>query len=367
MLTGPTLFAPAGVSVPEGGIFGFEPGGESVGVSDTSGATEEFSVVAQHGTFTFRSTTGVTVYGNGKGTVIAIGPLTALNQALGTLSYTPNPNFTGQDPVVMAVQNAGNNLATAATFNITVTGNTAPPSIAAPSAISVAQGGGFAFLTGNTISVTDVLGATEEYSIVAQHGTLNFGSTTGLVVDGNGQGTVVMTGTVLALNAALAALVYTPNSGFAGTDTLGMDVVNEGNNLSKYAAITVTTTTSNVPPTLTVPTSQGGFTGVPLQLSGQATIIATDNTQAIEYFSIVAQDGTLTFGSTTGLTVFGNGKGTVVVSGTLLALNAALPTLAYQSNSGFVGTDKLIMDIVNAGNNLAAYATLDLFIHTQVI
>src|SRR6478735_6507902 len=60
------------------------------------------------------------------------------------------------------------------------------PAIAAPTTVSVSENSGVGFSAANSITVTDTNGSTENYSIVAQHGSLTFGSTTGLTVSGNG-------------------------------------------------------------------------------------------------------------------------------------------------------------------------------------
>ena len=44
------------------------------------------------------------------------------------------------------------------------------------------------------------------------------GPSTGLTISGNGTASVTLTGGLTALNSDLASLVYTPTSGFNGTD-----------------------------------------------------------------------------------------------------------------------------------------------------
>src|SRR5262249_23733624 len=54
------------------------------------------------------------------------------------------------------------------------------------------------------------------------NGTLTVGTTSGLTVTGNGSGSVTLTGTTAALNAALASLVYQGSHDFSGADTLSL-------------------------------------------------------------------------------------------------------------------------------------------------
>ena len=111
--------------------------------------------------------------------------------------------------------------------------------------ISLGQATSFAFTGGNAISFSDDAG-TENFSFAVQHGILNFASTTGLNVSGNGSSVVLMSGTAAAISAALATLSYTPNTGWTGYDYLGMYVLNSGTNLSTSALITILST-PNVP------------------------------------------------------------------------------------------------------------------------
>ena len=46
---------------------------------------------------------------------------------------------------------------------------------------------------------------------------------------GNGTSTVVFSGTIVNLNAALNGLIYTPTNGFTGSDSLQVNINDEGN------------------------------------------------------------------------------------------------------------------------------------------
>ena len=362
----PTLFAPAAVSVTEGSIVGFS-GASSFGVADTDGAIETYSAVAQHGTFSIQPLAEyplkATVSGEGTGTIILVGNKQDINQAMSQLLYTPNPNFTGQDSVGMVVQNATNHFVSSKAVNVTVTAASTPPVIAAPTTVSVVQDGGVAFLAGNSIGVTDLNGATEQISIVVLHGVLNVGSTDGVTVSGNGTGTLFLSGNVDLVNNNLRSLVYTPNVGFSGTDTLGMTAFNVGNGLATSAMIALTTTSNNSPPVLYLAASAGGTrVNVPRTFNGTFTTI--DNTKGIDYFSIVATHGTLTLDPTDGLTVYGSGTGTLVITGSPLALNKAMIT--YTPDHDFIGTDTLTVALVNSSNNLSTSAAFSMSILPNV-
>jgi Cadherin-like domain len=78
-------------------------------------------------------------------------------------------------------------------------------------------------LTLNTLNVafTDAGSDTVTVSLDASHGTLSLGSAAGVTATDNGSAAVSLSGTLSAIDAALAdGVTYTPNSGFVGADTV---------------------------------------------------------------------------------------------------------------------------------------------------
>jgi hypothetical protein len=69
-----------------------------------------------------------------------------------------------------------------------------------------------------------------------------------------------------------------------------------------------------------------------------------------ETLTLGVASGTLTFGTTTGLTINGNGSGSVSVSGPLASLNTDLATLVYAPTSGFNGSDRLNLAILDTAD-----------------
>jgi hypothetical protein len=59
--------------------------------------------------------------------------------------------------------------------------------------------------------------------------------------------------------------------------------------------------------------------------------------------------GTLTLGTTTGLTVSGNGTGAVTLTGTTAALNAALASVVYNPDHNYSGGDTLSLTATDSG------------------
>src|SRR6202043_2665049 len=105
------------------------------------------------------------------------------------------------------------------------------PSITAPSSASVTENTSFTFSTANSDAIigTDAYALatyTEQLTLKVSHGTLALATTTGLTFSSGANDTASMTvkGTLAAINAALNELVYTPTTGFTGSDSLSISL-----------------------------------------------------------------------------------------------------------------------------------------------
>ena len=111
-------------------------------------------------------------------------------------------------------------------------------------------------LTIQNLSVSDVdaNGATETTTLSVANGTISLASTTGLTfAEGTGAGdtTATFTGTLSAINNAIASVTYQPTSGFQGSDTLTFTTNDNGNTGTGGAMSTsdsVTISVQNVNP-----------------------------------------------------------------------------------------------------------------------
>lgn len=153
--------------------------------------------------------------------------------------------------------------------------------------------------------------------------------------------------------AVLRTLTYSNGSdGADPTDRLLAVTINDGelDSVAQHAMVHIELI--NDAPVWTVPDEQE---------------VAEDTTQLIPGLSIADPDaadepievtlgvnnGSLTFGSTTGVTFISgtaNGESNLVVRGTLADLNAALATLNYQGDTNFVGDDQLQLTVNDLGN-----------------
>jgi Tol biopolymer transport system component len=110
------------------------------------------------------------------------------------------------------------------------------PVITSPYSQTIAQGGTLTFSSAGGTQITDLDSdggtGTEQISLSVGDGTLTLASTSGLTfLTGTGTSDTVVTidGTLADLNAALNGLVYTPQPGFSGSDTLQMTANDLGN------------------------------------------------------------------------------------------------------------------------------------------
>jgi adhesin HecA-like repeat protein len=141
-------------------------------------------------------------------------------------------------------------------------------------------------LTLNTLSVSDTnAGDTLTVTLGVSDGTLTLGSATGLAGDsGLGTGSVTLTGTAAEIDTALASgVTYTPNSGFASTDSLVVDASDGTLDANqKTLAINVAAVT----PTAT-PVAVSGVEGQAITLNLLPTLLALVNNDPNSLASLV--------------------------------------------------------------------------------
>jgi hypothetical protein len=166
----------------------------------------------------------------------AISQMTAINLAAGNspngTSFTTSlTGSTGNVPPQPAPTNASND--SGIDGLVTITGVNRAPTILGPTAATTNENGSLTFAGTTLISVNDVdsEGGQEQVSLAVNHGTITLSSTAGLTINGgaNNSSSVMFTGTLADLNAALAGLVYTPSVNFFGADSLGVTINDLGN------------------------------------------------------------------------------------------------------------------------------------------
>lgn len=259
-----------------------------------------------------------------------------------------------------------------------------PPTIAVPAAQTTNQDTAKTFSAGggNAITVADPDAGTNpvRVSLSVGHGTLTLATVAGLTFStgtGTANDTMVFTGTTVAINAALSGLVYTPDPGFNGADLLTVAVDDMGNTgfggpKAATATVGLTVLPGNQPPTVALPGPQTIAQDTNLTFAPGTALVATvadpDSGGLAEQITVTAVNGTIKLGTTAGITVTtGNPtsgtSSTLVFTGTLPALNAALNSLTFIPTTGFTGTASLTVSINDLGHSgpggpLSATATM---------
>ncbi len=153
----------------------------------------------------------------------------------GSGTYTPNANFNGTDSFTYKANDGIFDSATAATVTITVTAVNDAPVNSVPGAQSAYTSTAkvFSSVNGNLISIADdATSGSQQIQLAGSNGTLSLSGVAGLtftVGDGTADAAMTFTGTIAAVNTALAGLSFNPTAGFDGTASLQIITNDQGN------------------------------------------------------------------------------------------------------------------------------------------
>lgn len=292
-----------------------------------------------------------------------------------TFEATGDSPGTSTRTVSLAVTD-GTTTSAAVTRDVGVSAVNDAPTITAPASVSGTEDTTVTFSAGggNAIVLADADAGTSavQLQLTATQGLVTFSTTTGLSFlagDGTQDSSIIATGTVSALNAALEMLRFDPASDSSGTASIVVQVNDLGNTgsggaLTDSGTISVTLGAANDPPVNTVPGSQNTAQDTPLAFSAATgnglSVSDVDAGAGSLQITLTASNGTVALGTTTGLgTVSGNGSATLIISGTVSALNAALDTLVFTPTTSFSGTAGLTMLTDDQGNTGAGGAQTD--------
>ena len=299
-----------------------------------------------------------------------------------SVSLTPAANANssangGPATITLSVSNGANTTRTS--FTVIVMAVNDAPTVWLPAAQTVDQGTVLTLSGANAPAVNDVDAgsAALQLTLAVANGTLTLGQTSGLsFITGTGSVNASMSfqGSQTAINAALAGLRYRPNTNYNGSDALTLNVNDLGNSgrggpLAASGSLAISVNAVNDAPTLGLPGPQSTPQPTPLTFSsanGNAiTVSDLDAGAAAVQLTLSTANafgnGTLSFGSLTGLTLVsgtGTNDTTVVLRGSLADLNAALGTLRFSATfSGSAQIDLSINDLGNSGSGGAKLAS----------
>ncbi|WP_421658339.1 Ig-like domain-containing protein [Leptothermofonsia sp. ETS-13] len=342
--------------------------GISITDPDAGSGNVTVTLAAANGVLSLGSIAGLT-FSQGTGiqnsSMIFSGTLAAVNNALSALIYRSNPTFQGIDTINLRVNDNGNTgvggfLSDSKLIAVQVTPVNQPPIITLPPAPIASEDTSLA-IAGISIADIDGLGGNVTVSLSAVNGVVSLNSTAGLNLltgDGVQDRNIAFSGPLALVNAALNNLVYLSDRDFNGTDFITVNVsdsVSPGSGgvpLSDTRTLTITVNPVNDAPVLTVPGAQTANENTNLRITG-ISIRDVDATGGSLTVSLSAENGTLTLGTTAGLTFSsgnGNQNASMIFSGTLAAINNALSTLTYRGNLNFNGEDTINLSVNDNGN-----------------
>ncbi|MFQ1684365.1 retention module-containing protein [Aeromonas veronii] len=231
---------------------------------DAGNSPIKITLSVEHGTLTLPAGSGVTVVGNGTGSLVLTGTLADLNALLsGGVTYQGNSDFYGNDSLTMVTNDQGNTgsggaLSDSDVLPIEVQPVNDAPVNQLPGSMTVKEDGSLS-LSG--VSVKDVDAGSAPVSMVlrVEHGVLTLlGATGAVMVQGAGTSEITLVGSLADLNQLLASnLHYEPAKDFWGEDTLTVTTSDQGNSgaggyLSDTDQVTITVTPEPDMPGLTV-------------------------------------------------------------------------------------------------------------------
>jgi hypothetical protein len=335
-------------------------------IAGTNGATAD----------SFEGTPVLTQIGSTTVTAGSVVPVTngsvRVDATTGLLTFTPNQHFNGTTSFNYTVTSP-TGVTESAQVTVTVQAVNDAPVNSVPSTQTFNEDTTrlFNVANGNVISISDVDAATGDVrtTLTVLNGSLRAGGTPAqqaalTSLTGNNTGTLVLTGTVSEVNAVLLGLLYTPNANFNGTDTLRVVTNDLGNTglggaLSDTDDITLNLTAMNDAPANTVPVAQSVAEDTGLVFSSansnQIRVADVDVNEGTGQLTVTlgVTNGTLTLFRTNGLS-FTAGDGTadtsMIFTGTVNDINAALNGLIYNPTADYHGPAQLTITTNDNGN-----------------
>jgi hypothetical protein len=360
----PVLNAPVSARVNENGSLPFS-GGDEISVTDKAGSGnngEQLTLSVNNGKLTLVPTAGSQVTGSGTASLTMNGTRSEVDTDLLDLVFTPTPSYSGSTTLSLSILDTTDG-AKGAAAQVPITVNPLPV-LNAPVSASVNENSPLTFsaANGSAITLTDAAasGSSDSLTLTAVKGTVTLASTSGLSFSAgtNGSASMTVVGTLANLNAAINGLKFTPTSGYSGAASLSMALKDSGDSLTASATITISVKPAVNGPS-TVSLKQNGSLTFSSANGNAITLTDGTATGSSDTLSLTVTHGTLTLGSTKGLTFTArsNGSASMTVNGTLANLSSALSGLKFTPTSGYSGTASMVVTLKDAGDGLTTSAT----------
>jgi hypothetical protein len=280
-----------------------------------------------------------------------------------TITVTPVANASG-GPVTITVTVSDGTASTSTTFDVTVTAVNDAPVNTAPAGVAGHQDTPITFSTAvNHVVVADVdaAGGPVAVTLAADNGgAVTLAGIGGLAFttgDGTGDATMVFSGTVADINAALNGMVLTPGAGYSGVATLTITTDDGGNTGSGGAQsdtdVITLTLSPTVAPVVTLPGTPATFTegGADVAVDTLLTVTDADSTHLVSAIAAItggyrSAEDLLLFTDQLGITgVWDAALGTLTLSGvaTVADYRTALRSVTYRNTSDApIGTSRTV-------------------------
>ncbi|WP_429052564.1 retention module-containing protein [Aeromonas rivipollensis] len=330
---------------------------------DAGSGTMEVRLSVEHGTLNLPAGSGVTLTGNGTGSLVLTGTLADLNALLsGGVTYQGNGDFHGNDALTMITNDLGNTGSGGALGDTDVLPievqavNDAPVNLL-PGTPQVAQEDTPFVIKGLQVQDVDAGSSPMEVRLSVLHGTLVLADGSGVKVTGSGSDTLVLSGSQDAINALLAGgVTYQGEQDFNGQDALTMVTNDKGNTGSGGALVDtdvlpIEVQAVNDAPVTQVPGAMQVKEDGSLSLAGISVKDVDAGTAPISMVLRV-EHGVLTLlGAAGAVSVQGAGTSEITLVGSLDDLNNLINgSLHYEPAKDFWGQDNLTITTSDQGN-----------------
>ncbi|HCH53053.1 MAG TPA: type I secretion protein [Aeromonas sp.] len=330
---------------------------------DAGSGTMEVRLSVTHGSLTVLNAAGVTVTGDGSGSLLLSGTLAQINALLsGGIDYLGNSNFNGNDALTMVTNDLGNTGSGGALGDTDVLPievqavNDAPVNLL-PGTPQVAQEDTPFVIKGLQVQDVDAGSSPMEVRLSVLHGTLVLADGSGVTVTGSGSDTLVLSGSQDAINALLAGgVTYQGEQDFNGQDALTMVTNDKGNTGSGGALVDtdvlpIEVQAVNNAPVTQVPAAMQVKEDGSLSLAGISVKDVDAGTAPISMVLRV-EHGVLTLlGAAGAVSVQGAGTSEITLVGSLDDLNNLINgNLHYEPAKDFWGQDNLTITTSDQGN-----------------
>jgi Ca2+-binding RTX toxin-like protein len=276
-----------------------------------------------------------------------------LTQSGDTFTYTPNTDFFGTETFTYTIESSPGvgDGPSQGTVSISVLPINDGPINSVPGSQTINEDNSLSFNSSNQLDVSDVDAGSDGVTVTltVSNGSLNLSDPGSSAVTGNSSGNVTIDGSVSQVNNTLGGLTYTPTLNFNGLDTLTIITTDNGNfggvagdpnasnPLSDTDTVNITIQPINDPPVLVVPGKQSFFTDFDNSFSSSTgnpiSVSDVDGPTDNKSLELSVDAGVLTLPNTTGVSVSGNGSGTISILGDLNNIDNVLDQIFFNTSS----------------------------------